>query len=720
MKQGLNAEQAQALDVLEGPVLILAGAGSGKTKTLTHRIAELIANHGVWPDEILAVTFTNKAAKEMRTRLWQLLGSGHIINATEGLASPKNSQGPPRSFMSWMGTFHGICVKLLRQDGGVIGVERNFIIYDDDDRLRLIKQAMKELSISDKQFKPRMAVSIISKAKNDLQSPEDYANSSRLPRSRDIAKIYARYEELRSEARALDFDDILLEAVRMLRTSPEIRTRWRHHFRHILVDEYQDTNAAQYALIHLLVNESHNICVVGDDWQSIYSWRGADYTNILNFERDFPGATVIKLEQNYRSTQAILDTAHAVISKNIDRTEKKLWTKQGRGEPIEVHRFYDEAEEAYAVAQLIASQVAIGARDYDDFAVLYRINAQSSNLERALLQQHIPYQIVGGVRFYDRREVKDIVAYLRLIYQPRDTVSFSRIVNLPPRGVGAKSLENFLTWQAQTPFDIITALANVDQTDRLQTRAKRALSQLGETLRHLQAATEQGIAPHELIERVLDQTGYGDYLRDGRPEADDREENIGALVSDAHNFASLGDFLQEVSLMSSTDVASTSGRVTLMTLHAAKGLEFPVVWMVGLEEGIFPHSRVFKSGPAELEEERRLCYVGITRAREMLHLSYASSRLQFGQRTYGQPSRFLSDIGYEAVDYSGSMGFIGTQKDELVFDDTQPFDIGDRVKSLQFGEGEVIDIDGMAASVRFDNGQTKKLNIEYARLAKLS
>jgi DNA helicase-2/ATP-dependent DNA helicase PcrA len=697
----LNPAQADAVKTTSGPVLILAGAGSGKTKTLTHRIAYLMTNEQVWPNEILAVTFTNKAAKEMRERLGQLIGQ----------------EGSTRSFMPWMGTFHGICVRLLRQDGDKIGIQPNYVIYDEDDRQGLIKQAMKQLSIADKQIKPRAVSSAISNAKNELVSPEEFASTSHYPFQQAVAKIYALYEKMRIDAGALDFDDLLIETVRLFRDQPEIRNKWRSQFKHILIDEYQDTNAAQYAIVKSLVGEARNICVVGDDWQSIYSWRGADFTNILNFERDFPGAKVIKLEQNYRSTGAILEAAHNVITKNLQRTDKELWTAEPAGTPVQVHPVYDEAEEAYMVVSRIGVQATMGARKYGEFAILYRTNSQSYTLERALIQQRVPYQIVGGVRFYDRKEIKDVIAYLRLLYQPNDRMSFSRIVNVPTRGIGATSLEKFLIWQANSGMDIVSALVNADQTSSVMARARTAFMALGEILRTLQSKVESGASPSDIIEALITKTGYRDYILDGTPQAEEREANIGALISDAKSFASLPDFLEEVALMSSADTNSHEQKVTLMTIHAAKGLEFPVVFMVGMEEGIFPHSRVYEAGPAELEEERRLCYVGMTRARQELHLSYAQSRLQFGQRSYNPASRFLADMGHELMS-SPAPSF--NQHDEYdEYDDGPGLDIGDNVRSAMFGVGEVIDIDGLAVTVRFENGKTKKLNVQFARLEKL-
>ena len=696
---GLNLAQAEAVQTTSGPLLILAGAGSGKTKTLTHRIAYLIAHESIWPNEILAVTFTNKAAKEMRERLGVLL----------------NQNSANRGFMPWMGTFHGICVRLLRVEGEAIGIARNFVIYDEDDRQGLVKQAMKQLSISDKEVKARSVSSAISTAKNEMLGPDDFAAGAEFPYQKNIAKIYERYEKLRRAAGALDFDDLLLEVVRLLREVPDVRKKWQTTFKHILIDEYQDTNAAQYTIVKLLINDQRNICVVGDDWQSIYSWRGADFTNILNFERDFKGAKVIKLEQNYRSTRNILDAATNVIAKNTQRTDKKLWTAEGPGAPVQVHGVYDEVEEANLVAERISSHVSIGARDFGDFAILYRTNAQSYTLERAFLRFRVPYQIVGGVRFYDRKEIKDVIAYLRLIYQPNDRMSFSRIVNVPTRGVGAISLEKFLSWQSASGMDILSALINVEQTSTVAGRAKQALSTLGEKLRIAQALLETA-SPAEIIEKLIDLTGYRDFILDGTPQAEEREANLGALLSDAQTFASLPDFLEEVALMSSADKSSDGQKVTLMTLHAAKGLEFPIVFIVGMEEGIIPHARVYEAGPAELEEERRLCYVGMTRAREELHLTYAQSRLQFGQRAYNPMSRFIADMGDKIASIDQTAIHEPEHQD---FYSDEPFTIGDIVRSAAFGNGEVTEVDGLALTVSFDTGQTKKLNAEYAHLEKI-
>jgi len=696
---GLNQAQTKAVQITSGPLLILAGAGSGKTKTLTHRIAYLVAHEGIMPGEILAVTFTNKAAKEMRGRLGALLG--------------QNSAN--RGFMPWMGTFHGICVRLLKTDGENIGISKNFVIYDEDDRRGLIKQVMKRLSISENEIKPRAISAVISGAKNEMMDHEQYMAAAAAPNQKRIAKVYEKYEELRKKAGALDFDDLLLETVGLLREKPLIRKKWQNNFKHILIDEYQDTNAAQYNIVRLLVNEKRNICVVGDDWQSIYSWRGADFTNILNFERDFKGTAVIKLEQNYRSTGNILDAAANVISKNVRRTDKKLWTKAGPGAPVQVHELYDEAEEANMVAERISSHHAIKARKYGDFAVLYRTNAQSYTLERAFLRFRIPYQIVGGVRFYDRKEIKDIVAYLRLIYQPNDRMSFSRIANIPTRSIGAMSLEKFLQWQSESGLDIITALEKVDQTSTITSKAKLSMLNLGQKLGSLRKDMDKA-TPNELIEKLVAMIDYRQYIADGTPAAEEREANIGALLSDAQSFVALPDFLEEVALMSSADTGSHGEKVTLMTLHAAKGLEFPIVFIVGMEEGILPHARVYDAGPNELEEERRLAYVGMTRAREELHLTYAGSRMQFGQRGYNPVSRFISDMGDQvALAVSAVPKFVAEQD----FYSDEIFTVGENVRSAIFGCGEIIEVDGLALTIRFDDGRTKKLNAEYARLEKI-
>jgi len=694
---GLNDEQARAVTHGDGPLLILAGAGSGKTKTLTHRIAYLIGEVKVFPSRILAVTFTNKAAKEMRQRLAKLL----------------DEEADNRQFMPWMGTFHSICVRILRMDGASIGLDKRFLIYDTDDQVSLMKQIMKARGLTDKDIKPRAVLSVISNAKNEMRSAEDFSMSARGPREQKIAELFFAYEKALKEAAALDFDDLLTKTVELLQNSPEIRRKWQRQFEYILIDEYQDTNAVQYALIKLLVNERRNLCVVGDDAQSIYSFRGADYTNILNFERDFPGTTVVKLEQNYRSTGAILDLANSLIQHNIHRTDKNLWTANGDGIDPKIWQLYSESEEALAIANEIQAQIANG-RQYGDVAVLYRTNAQSYAIERALRQSYIPYKIVGGLRFLDRAVVKDVLAYLRLLYQPSDRVSFLRIVNVPKRGIGTVSVAKFLDWNDAVRRDIVSGLLAVEEADSLTARAKRPLLELGRILEELRQEIDG--SPAELIEKIIKRTGYEDFINDGTPQAEERMENIGVLLAEAKAYVDVPAFLEEMALMSSADTAAEQ-QVTLMTLHAAKGLEFPVVFLAGLEEGILPHARVFDSGkPDDIEEERRLCYVGVTRAREELFVSCASSRTQFGQIGYNMPSRFLDEMGLmvggidrpaqppaEADFYSEEIGL----------------EVGDRVRSPSFGAGEIIDSEGLGVTVKFDDGTVKKLNVEFARLEKI-
>jgi DNA helicase II / ATP-dependent DNA helicase PcrA len=714
----LNTEQQKAVAHGDGPLLILAGAGSGKTKTLTHRIAYLVTEKQVYPSQILAVTFTNKAAKEMRERLSRLVE--HDAN--------------DRSFMPWMGTFHSICVRLLRREGEHIGVPSNFVIFDESDRLGAIKQSMKGLGISEKQYNPRGISALISGAKNDLVDPAQYSSTAQLPQQHVAAEVYPKYEQTRKEAAALDFDDLICETVRLLSTVPQVREKWRTQFEHILIDEYQDTNAAQYKLIKLLVNDRNNICVVGDDWQSIYSWRGADFKNILNFERDFPGALIVKLEQNYRSTKYILDAAHSIISKNKQRSDKKLWTGLGDGFPVQINHVASERHEGEAIVTRIKSAVQIKARKYHDYAVLYRTNAQSRSIEESFIRYGIPYRIVGGQRFYDRKEIKDVIAYLRLLYQPADRASFSRIVNVPTRGLGATSVERFLTWSSMTSMSLPDALTAADLCPQLTPRARKSFLELGESLKALSLQVE-GTALPDLIDLVIRRTGYMNFLDDGSVQAAERVENVKELISVAREYSDLGlsGFLEEVSLISDLDsVDEQTDAVTLMTLHAAKGLEFSVVFMTGMEESIFPHSRALYD-VSEMEEERRLCYVGMTRARQELHMLSASSRLLYGMTQHNPPSRFLSDIDPNAVqlaappafDYGSQSSFAGFEpvntSDEPYVVDEEIADlcIGDQVRHSVFGTGRVVSIEGTAVGVAFNGKGVKKLNVAFAPLERI-
>lgn len=613
---GLNDAQKEAVETLSGPLLILAGAGSGKTKTLTHRIANLMVN-GVQEYEILALTFTNKAAKEMRVRL-------------AGLLERENNF----SFMPWMGTFHSIAVKILRMEAENIGLSRNFVIYDTDDRLSLIKRTMKTLKVSDKQIKPKAIEVAISKAKNDGVDPDEYAADAYYANQRTIAEVYENYEKEKWKASALDFDDLLLMVAKMLKENKEVRERWRKKFKQILIDEYQDTNKIQYQIVKMLVGEEQNICVVGDDWQSIYSWRGADFRNILNFEKDFPGARVIKLEQNYRSTQNILDASQAVIMKNSQRTDKVLYTEAGEGKPITIEKMRDEQEEA----NWVGGKILNSGRKFSDFAVLYRTNAQSYAFERAFIAMMIPYKLVGGVRFYDRKEIKDILAYLHLIVNPQDSVAFRRVLNVPGRGIGQVSEDRILAGNVAS----------------LTPRIRGAYEDFLRLLDELRLKNAEGTPPAKIISELIEKVDYESYLNDGdKLKAEERIENLEVLVGEAGVYATLDEFLADAALMSSADESAEGNSVTLMTLHAAKGLEFPVVFLVGMEDGLLPHIRSGNETEEDLEEERRLAYVGMTRAMEELFLTYAMSRFSFGGRSYNMPSRFLTDLGHDPYGLSG-------------------------------------------------------------------
>ncbi|HET7060031.1 MAG TPA: UvrD-helicase domain-containing protein [Candidatus Saccharimonadales bacterium] len=700
--EGLNPEQQRAVKTTEGPLLIQAGAGSGKTKTLTHRIAYLIAAKKATPYNILAVTFTNKAAREMRGRVAELLG--------------ENAEN--RGFMPFMGTFHGICVRLLRQDGEAVSIPRSFVIFDETDRQAAVKQVSKQLMIDEKAFPARVLSSLISSAKNEMIRPAEYAGTAASPAQQTAAKIYPLYEKALKDASALDFDDLINRAVQMLETKPEIRQKWQRQFKYIMIDEYQDTNAAQYALVNLLTNEHQNIAVVGDDWQSIYSWRGADFRNILKFEKDYKNCTIIKLEQNYRSTSHILDAAHAVITKNAQRSDKKLWTAVDGGLPVQVVPVGNERAEGEAVIRRIREGVDSGRRHFRDYAVLYRTNAQSRSIEENLVHYGIPYRIVGGVRFYDRKEIKDIIAYLRLIFQPEDRVSFERIVNVPARGVGAKSLQNFFAWQTAGQFSLEQALTEVANCPDLTPKARKALSELGDIINSLRTVS-QDAAVTGLIDSLLRRIDYLHYLDDGTPQGEARQENVKELLSVAREYQELGldGFLEEVALVSDLDGADfTNDAVTLMTLHAAKGLEFPVVFMSGMEESIFPHSRALYD-QGEMEEERRLCYVGMTRAKQELYMIYAATRLLYGGLQHNPPSRFLSEIEGESQELGNSFNAEPALPDEPRY--VPDLNEGDGVRHQVFGQGTVLEVEGDNVTVYFKGKGARKLNMSFAPLEKL-
>lgn len=736
---GLNPEQRRAVETTEGPLLIQAGAGSGKTKTLTHRIAYIIDTGLATPYNILSVTFTNKAAKEMRERVAALLGE----------------RADNRGFMPYMGTFHAICVRILRQDGEHIGIPRSFVIFDESDRQAAVKLASKQLRIDEKAFPARVIASQISGAKNEMLSPAEYDETSSSPVQRATAQVYPAYEKALKDAAALDFDDLIIRTVAMLQEVPEIRAKWQQQFRYIMIDEYQDTNLAQYKLIKLFTNDHHNLAVVGDDWQSIYGWRNADFRNILNFEKDYPECAVIKLEQNYRSTKNILDAAHGIITKNTQRSDKELWTAAGEGLPVQMTPVQNERVEGETIMRRIRNSVDLGARKYSDFAILYRTNAQSRSIEETFIRYGMPYRIVGGTRFYDRKEIKDLVAYLRLIYQPEDHISFERVVNVPARGIGVKSLQNFYEWQRGNGYSLLQALTHAMQCGLVTGKAKKGLIELGDILFVLRELIDTTM-PSALIDSLVRRLDYIHYLDDGTPQGESRQENVKELIGVAQSYQDVGlaGFLEEVALISDLDQANFSDdSVTLMTLHAAKGLEFPVVFMAGMEETIFPHSRALYD-QSEMEEERRLCYVGMTRAREELYMLYATSRMLYGNTQHNPPSRFLSEIDakFQAnnlAEFSSSgsvfQGLSGMKNSYNEYDQTpsygnsddqMPADFlrttvsnepryvpelneGDAVRHEIFGKGTVVEMDGDNATIFFKGKGVKKLNIAFAPLEKL-
>lgn len=706
--EGLNKPQKEAVLHTAGPLLMLAGAGSGKTKALTHRIANLIHTHHIAPNQILAVTFTNKAAKEMRARVARLL----------------SADASRYSFMPFMGTFHSICVKLLRRDGECIGIRKNFVIFDSSDSTSLIKTILKEQAVDAGEVTPARILNIISSAKNELMSPKNYAEMAHGKIQTIAANVYPRYQALLRQAGALDFDDLLSETVRLL-AQPDMLETYQSQFKYILIDEYQDTNPAQYQMVKLLAATHNNICVVGDDWQSIYSWRGANFKNILDFERDYPKATIIKLEQNYRSTKAILAGAHGVITKNTVRSNKELWTEKTGENGIFLANVVDQIHEGNYIVREIERLTGSNTAGYQDFCVLYRTNAQSRSLEETFIRAGIPYKIVGGTRFYDRKEIKDVLAYLRLIHQPADVVSFNRVINVPNRGLGARSLEYTQQFQQEASMGLLQVLQSVQLVPNLTPKARAAFSGFAALLQDLIAEAKTK-AVDELVELVVQRTNYLSYLDDGSVQAIDRQENVKELIGVAKTFSGVGlaEFLEEVALVSDIDSYNEAKQaVTLMTLHAAKGLEFDTVFMVGMEEGIFPHSRTsFDS--SELEEERRLCYVGMTRAKERLYMLYADSRILYGQIMHNTPSRFLADIP-ESVRDKRSTAFGLLSGNATPQDSNNPWgapelSAGEKVSHHQFGEGIVTEVDGDMVTVAFAGIGSKRLSLAFAPLEKVS
>ncbi|TYS55557.1 DNA helicase PcrA [Sutcliffiella horikoshii] len=638
--EGLNPMQKEAVKKMDGPLLIMAGAGSGKTKVLTHRIAYLMAEKQVAPWNILAITFTNKAAREMKERVEKLLG--------------------PAAEDIWISTFHSMCVRILRRDIDRIGMNRNFTILDTTDQLSVIKNILKDRNIDPKKFEPRTILGTISSAKNELMNPEQYAKQPLGPYEQQVAEIYTDYQKRLKKNQALDFDDLIMTTIHLFKRVPEVLEYYQRKFQYIHVDEYQDTNRAQYTLVNLLADRLKNLCVVGDSDQSIYRWRGADIANILSFEKDYPNAEVVLLEQNYRSTKRILEAANRVIDNNIGRKKKNLWTENDEGQKIIHYQADSEKSEAqFVVGKMRELMRQNPSRTLGDFAILYRTNAQSRVMEEMLLMSNINYTIVGGTKFYDRKEIKDILAYLRLIANPDDDISLQRIVNVPKRGIGATTVDKIANYAAQHDISIYTALAEVD----LIGVSGRATSQLKEfrSLIEGYVQMQEYISVTELVEEILEKSGYREMLKaDKTIESQSRLENIDEFLSVTKNFEekyddkSLVAFLTDLALVADIDKldeedpAQQEG-VILMTLHAAKGLEFPVVFLIGMEEGVFPHSRsLFEE--AEMEEERRLAYVGITRAEEQLFITNAQMRTLFGRTNINPPSRFIKEIPEELLE----------------------------------------------------------------------
>lgn len=657
----LNPIQREAAAHFTGPILILAGAGSGKTRVLTYRVANLIA-HGVPAHRILAVTFTNKAANEMRERIHRLVETD--------------------AKRCWLGTFHAVCARILRQDGEPIGLTRDFVVFDDGDQLALIRDILAELGIDGETYKPRQVLARISSAKEEMLRPAAYEARATTGEERTIARIYHQYQGRLEKNHAADFDDLLLETVRLFDQCPEVLEYYQSRFQHVMIDEYQDINRVQYEFVKRLAAGHRNLCVVGDDDQSVYGWRGADIRFILAFEADYPDAKILKLEQNYRSTQLILDAAHHVVRRNRGRRDKRLWTQNPPGDPIVLYEAEDETSEARFAADRIEERVDGVRCRYQDFAVLYRTNAQSRVMEDVFRRRRIPYRIVGGVRFYDRKEVKDLLSYLRLIQNGADSLALKRVVNSPPRSIGEKSLERLEAHAQVENLTLFEAMRQANRVDGLTARARAALLEFTRVIAML-ASARDGLNVTGLLQELIQQTGYRRVLEEERSlEAQERIANVDELVNVTREFdAQVGGglplFLEQMALMSDVDTLKAgTDSVVLMTLHAAKGLEFPHVFLAGMEEDVFPHSRS-RDSQSELEEERRLCYVGITRAQHRLYLTYARRRMVFGQTRAQHPSRFLTEIPEECYEEGR-----GPQSGRNRYSQVDGLDFGDRPSRL--------------------------------------
>ena len=731
----LNNEQREAAMHIEGPLLILAGAGSGKTSTMTHRIAYMIKEKGVDPYNMLAVTFTNKAAGEMRERVETLVGEG--INM-------------------WILTFHSACLRILRAHADILGYGKDFAVYDPTDQKTLIKNICKELNIDSKKFNPAYFLGIISKCKEQRISPEDYlkVNGDDL-KSKMAYQVYDGYQKTLKKNNAMDFDDLLLNAVKLFEKDEATLLKYQRRFRYIMVDEYQDTNQIQYAFIKMLAEAHNNICVVGDDDQCIYQWRGADIRNILEFEKDFKDAKVIKLEQNYRSTSNILDAAHSVISHNKGRKQKKLWTDQEAGNKLIYRRAEDEKDEAYFVASEI-NRMKGPSRKYSDFAILYRTNAQSRNFEEALSRRGIPYRVLGGLRYYDRKEIKDMMCYLRLVQNQADDLALTRIINEPKRGIGGKTIEKMTALAKVRNESLFATMMDKEVTSSFSSKASANLDEFIELISSY-SAEKDNLRVSDMYDGLLVKSGYLKALEEQNTlEAESRIENLMEFKSVIYDYEeedpniSLSEFMERIALLAEVDNHDTDeNAVVLMTMHSAKGLEFPFVFMPGMEDGLFPGWRAFDREDG-LEEERRLCYVGITRARERLWLTGAERRTLYGKTDYTRESQFLRELDKRLIEGDGIYEKKTRDKDEGAFIDgassdtpfkpfdqlkyarqqtkknvaagaaggSASFDAGDRISHPKFGEGDVISCDGKIVEVKFADG-IKKMALGFAPLKKL-
>jgi DNA helicase-2/ATP-dependent DNA helicase PcrA len=735
---GLNPAQREAVECIEGPLLIIAGPGSGKTRVITHRIAYLIRNCGVNPRSLMAVTFTNKAAKEMKERLVKLLGK-----TAESIAA---------------GTFHAICARILRQDGKSLGLDTNFVIYDEEDQKSLVKQCLQELDMDPKQYNPQKIRNAISYAKSQYLTPSSPSSKSSSHWDDKVSCVYELYQQKLGQSNAADFDDLLMKVVQLFEKHPEVLEKYRSRYLHLMVDEFQDTNLTQYKLVRLLGGKHKNVCVVGDPDQSIYSWRFADIRNIQSFEKDFPNARVIVLNQNYRSTKNILGAASAIISVNKKRKEKDLWTANKEGTPVFLVKTYNEQEEAQFVVNEILKLCSGNGIKPGGCAVMYRTNAQSRAVEEAFMRYGLKYKLVGGTRFYQRREIKDAVAYLRVIQNPFDHISLSRIIRIPGRGIGAKTLSDLTNWARENNLSLFAAIKAVNDGGGpgFGTKINTAMAGFYRMLNDLVVEGQQ-LSLVKLIDSLLERSGYRDAIR-GEEDGEERWENIQELRTVAADYDDLppGDglapFLEKVSLVADTDeIESREDTVTLITLHQAKGLEFPVVFIVGMEEGLLPHRRSMEEGGDELEEERRLCYVGVTRAEQHVYLMHTARRAIYGMSSESAPSRFLDDLPEHLVERKGvtlneeQSGRRSGERAKLWRDEDEGINIadllakktlqqqsgaglkeinpGDRVRHAKFGDGQVIGVRATGQDreviVAFEEAGVKKLLLSMAPLEKI-